>query len=478
MGYLETQVRDQKKIGKVSIPGVVDCLFVNPKDMLSSLPYVKTLTTISVLREAGIKVQLIDPAPEKKQVSDIFETIQAIRPSILCISAYPSTLPFAYQLCQKIRLAQIPITIVLEGYHVNADPTIIREMDIDYGLTGDTEFTMLALCQAVLKEEKPDESLQGLVLNLGNEVKINPPIPIKDINILPIPAYELMQIGKYYSASTNKRLMYVFTSRGCPYECNFCTIPTQRLYRYLDTEHTMAQLKYLVNDLRITWIEFMDLTFTVNRKRVLELCDAIQKQGLHFQWGCETRADLVDEVLLKAMKDAGCDKITFGVESGNEYIRAKTGKKISNQQFIEAFNLCKKLQIRTMANFIIGHPEETEAQMMDTLSFSKQIDAFNVFYTRMIPLPDVDIFIRGVKNGEIEPDIWIKYMKGEAQHPAYYPTTIDPKKMDRILKKALLSYYLRPSTVRKYLYLFKDIRYLFRTIGVFFEYTFGGPIFK
>jgi anaerobic magnesium-protoporphyrin IX monomethyl ester cyclase len=457
---------------------VVDCLFINPQDMLAAIPYVKSLTYIAVLEEAGFKVELIDPVPHKKSVNDIVDYIANESIKIICISAVPSSLPFAYRLSKGIRERVRDAIIILEGYHVNADPDIILEMGIDYGLLGDAEFTMLELCSVIMNEHEVDEHMPGLVINHNGTAEVNKSAFIKDLDVLPMPAFHKMAIGKYYSASTNKTIMYMFTSRGCPFECNFCTNPLQKNFRHLSVERTLEQLEHLVYHLSVEWIEFMDLTFTTSRKLTIELCNEIVKQGIKFSWGCETRADLVDRELLIAMKNAGCEKITFGVESGNENVRFGTGKKITNKQFVDAFSLCKEVGIKTMANFIIGHPDETEDQVNESISFARKLDPFNVLYIRMTPLPDVDIYEDGVRTGQVDPEVWVKYMKGGVAHPIYYPSSLPRRKAEWLFKKALFNHYFRWSTIRKYLPLFVDIRYFIKSIRIFLLYTFGQQKFK
>ncbi|MCO5233272.1 MAG: B12-binding domain-containing radical SAM protein [Chitinophagales bacterium] len=456
----------------------VDIIFVQPMDMFSAVPYVKSLGHVSLLRENGYTVQLIDPAPHKLSLKEVVQIIIDSEAKLLVVSAFSSTLPFAYQLTNQV-FDQCPeLPIVLEGYHVNADPKILNHMQVQYGLRGDSEFALLHLCNALLRHQEFNEYTDGLVVKKKNELIANKHGVLQDVNTLPLPAYEFMAHGKYFSASTNKKLMYLFTTRGCPYDCNFCASAIQRNYRHLTEDNIIHLLKYLINDLKYEWLEFMDLTFTIHKKRIIELCNRIVEENICFEWGCETRVDLIDEEVLIAMKQAGCQKITFGVESGNEQVRYKTGKKITNQQFIDAFRLCKKYDIRTMANFIIGHPGETVEQVEESISFSKKIDPFNVFFTRMVPLPDVYIYSQAVRKGEIESDIWIQYMKGKIGHPVYYTSTIPQKKIEKLYKKALLSYYVSWSTFRKYLPLFNNPKYFFKVIIVFISFTFGKPKFK
>ena len=208
------------------------------------------------------------------------------------------------------------------------------------------------------------------------------------------------------------------------------------------------------------------------------MCDAIIASGLVFDWGCETRADKIDEDQIIKMKEAGCKKITFGVESGNERIRNLTGKRISNETFMKAFALCRKHKLKTMANFIFGHPGETLEDMRETISFAVALKPFNVLFLRMVPLPDVEVYTQGVKSGEIEPDIWIRYMRGETDHPVYYPSSIRAADMDRIFSQAYLRFYLSPFAIKNYLPFIFDFDFMRRSLSIFFRLAFGKPVFK
>ena len=124
---------------------VIDYLFVNPRDLVGAFPYVKSAYHAGVLRYSGLKIDFIDPAASNISHAQIIKIIEHKKPKVICISAFPSTLPDAYQTVQSIRLDFPEIIIVLEGYHVNADPGIILHMGAHYGLIGDAEYTLLEL---------------------------------------------------------------------------------------------------------------------------------------------------------------------------------------------------------------------------------------------------------------------------------------------------------------------------------------------
>ncbi|MFN8287497.1 MAG: radical SAM protein [Chitinophagales bacterium] len=455
----------------------LDCLFINPRDLVGVSPYVKLAEWAAVSRAAGLMVKIIEPAAEGTDNATIARMVQQHRPAVVCISVFPSTLPDAYKLIQFIKEISSS-KIVLEGYYVNADPKAVSHLNADYGFRGDADFSFTRLLQHIKAGKEVLSDLEGLVINVKGKLIINEPAFIRDINLLPIPAFDLLPIGKYYSASTSSRYMMLFTTRGCPYKCNFCASGFQMNYRYLSIENIMARLRFLVKDLGVRWVEFMDLTFTVNKRHILELCAAIKAEGLYFEWGCETRADKVDAELLKQMKAAGCSKITFGVESGSEKVRSLTGKKISNHRYKEVFDLCRELGIKTMANFIFGHPGETLQDMEATINLAMKLRPFNILFTRMIPLPDVEVFKIAVQEGKVSSDVWQQYMRSEVELPVYVPGNISRAQLDRIYRKAYFKFYFSPRTLVGYLPLFKNLCFLKNTVRFYLPLAFGSVKFK
>lgn len=456
----------------------IDCLFINPRDLVGADAYIRLANLAGLIRTENYSFDILEPAAQNVTHAQIIRVIRDRAPTIVCLGVLPSTLPDAYQMIQKIRRINPNIAIVVEGYQINADPRAVKELQADYGLIGDPEYTFLHLCKFLINGTSLPKDLMGLVINRGGELEIPLPAFIKHLDELPIPAFDKLPIGRYYSASTNKTYMKFFTARGCPYPCNFCANDLQMTYRSLSPAKVVEQLTILVTELGVEWIEFMDLTFTISRKRVQELCKEITAAGLAFDWGCETRADLIDEDLLRDMKNAGCKKITFGVEAGSEAIRFSTGKRITNEKIVYAFNLCHRIGIKTMANFIFGHPGENLQDMRESISFAKTLRPFNVVFLRMIPLPDIKIFRDGVEKEGLDVNMWYRYMKGEIGHPVYCPASINAEQMDTIIRRAYIDYYISFRSIMNYLPLFMDFRFFIRSLFVFFKMAAGKPVFK
>src|SRR5258708_33052875 len=146
-------------------------------------------------------------------------------------------------------------------------------------------------------------------------------------------------------------------------------------------------MEHLVNDLRVEFILFRDPMFSLNQKRVVEICDEVNRRGLKFKWRCETRIDFLNEETLTAMARAGCDGINFGVESSDIQIQEQSGRKsITREQFIDGFNLCRRLHIKTFGFFIIGLPGDTIETVLDTIKFPLEIRPNWVQFTPASPL--------------------------------------------------------------------------------------------
>ena len=131
-----------------------------------------------------------------------------------------------------------------------------------------------------------------------------------------------------------------------------------------------------------------------------------------------------------------------------------------------------------MSNFIFGHPGETAAEMRETIRFARKLNSFNVLFTKMLPLPDVDIYQKAVNEGILEKDIWLQYMHGKIDLPVYYPSTIKPGEMEKIHKWAYISYYLSPQQMIKFLPFITNPKFLYRGLAVFFLFIFGKTLYK
>jgi len=204
------------------------------------------------------------------------------------------------------------------------------------------------------------ENQKGIIYIKSDKLIKNPPqLLIKNLDLLPFPARDLAQMNKYEDFGT------IMTSRGCPFNCLFCNSRKfwQQKYRSRSISNIYKELKELVKKYKKKYIFFGDDTFTIDRKKVINLCKLIIKKKLKFKWTALSRADTLSEEKIYWMSKAGCDTILMGIESGSEKILKNINKNISLEQIKKSISLCKNYNIRCRASFIVGLPGSYSEQL-------------------------------------------------------------------------------------------------------------------
>ena len=272
-----------------------------------------------------------------------------------------------------------------------------------------------------------------------------------ELDTIPFPNKKLINRHRY-----SKYESMIF-SRGCPYDCYYCSRPAvSKKVRYRSASAMVEEIRQVYN-LCDGKINFQDDTLTINRKRILELCLEIIKSGLNLEWECNTRIDLVDEELLARMRQAGCSLIHFGIESGNEELRKRQIHKgsFSNRQIKDVFGWCHKNGIKIACYFMIGHPGETKETLEETkrmISGSK-IDLLGVSIPT--PFPGSELYDISERNGIISKDIIDAFAEkrlGEGyvgNYPIYVPDGIEREYLFEVMKDINRKFYVNFNTFWK-----------------------------
>ena len=326
----------------------------NPVSMDTSVPPLGVLYLAGYINEYSdiFQAEVVDMSAERISLVDMVARIKQESPFVVGISAMTPQLQGCLELAQAINDSKSGSLVFLGGSHISADPYFIMRFSriFHYGISGEAEKTFLSSLERLLaKGVLP-------VVQKGDCVQ--------DLDIIPFPKYD----KKIY----NGRQSMVF-SRGCPYNCYYCSRPAvDNKVRYRSAKNMFEELKTSNGK-----VDFQDDTFTLDKARVIELCLEIMYGGLKIDWRCNTRIDLVNEELLRFMKKAGCSLIHFGIEAGNEEIRNQVvNKSFSNKEIYEVIKLCKRMGIKTAGYFILGHPGETYETLNDTerMIFTSGID--------------------------------------------------------------------------------------------------------
>jgi len=252
----------------------------------------------------------------------------------------------------------------------------------------------------------------------------------------------------------------MMTSRGCPYRCTFCFKSIfGRKYITQSSERITNEIKYLIKKLGVRELLFYDDSFTINRERTIELCNEFIKNDINIPWSCETRVNHVDKKLLEKMKEAGCYIISYGVESGDQQILNNLKKDITIEQVRNAFKLTRKVDILTVAYFMIGSPGDTRKTVRKTINFAKQLDADFAQFSICTPFPGSELFDNLIRKG-IKIEDWDKasYVTSKTKSkPVILTEHLSEEEVKRFYSSAYKEFYLRPRYILKALTRMKSI---------------------
>lgn len=211
---------------------------------------------------------------------------------------------------------------------------------------------------------------------------------VEDLDVLPFPARQ-----KYAAAVSNSRMINMITTRGCPYQCNYCQPSKKILFgqkvRRRSVENIIAELNEAREQFGIDRFSIDDDTFTFSRKTVLDFCEAVRPLGMN--WSCQSRSDIRREVL-EAMRDAGCETMFVGAESGSQRVLDLMNKSNTAEKNSEFIRMCNETGIRTWCNMMVGYPGETEADRSRSLEFVRASQPHRVCVSQVTPFPGTHLW--------------------------------------------------------------------------------------
>jgi len=315
----------------------------------------------------------------------------------------------AFSIAREIKKYTPDVIIVMGGNHAtyNYSDVLKNNPDVDYILTGEGDYTFVEFVE-FCENGKDLLSIPGLVWRDANRIKQNsrPPF-IKNLDDLPLPAWHLMPMEKYFEIgmphnpyTRSNRVACIMTSRGCPYKCYFCSSSDffGHGYRSMTAKRAAEMVGYLVNEFGVEELQIEDDSFTLNAKRVIEFCNLIKKYCLRITLPNAIRADApIDHSkrleMFKAMKEAGVEQIATSVEHGDEkFLNDVIGKRLQLDEVIATCDLAHEAGLLVHANFMMGFPEETEDQRLKTIKFARELDADSFSVSLATPLPGTDMW--------------------------------------------------------------------------------------
>jgi anaerobic magnesium-protoporphyrin IX monomethyl ester cyclase len=328
----------------------------------------------AVLEKNGFPTTILDMNPTDMQSEELEDRLNHTSPDIVGISTMTSNFQNSVKVAKIAKKWNTRCKVVMGGVHATFKHREILEdiREVDVVVRYEGEYTMNDLAR-VLEEDGSLRDVKGISFREGDKLITTPTRErIDNLDELPYPAHHLLvppvegYIGRY-----GPRNFPVITTRGCPFGCIYCSTMALhgRKYRTRSVDNVTGELELLLEKFKINNISFVDDNFTMQNERVLKLCDSIKKRNLPIEWGCSARVDQVSEALLKAMKQAGCTDIFFGIESATQNVLDLVQKGFRIEQAKDAVRTAEKLGIRTHCSFILGLPGETVKSLRNIVDF-------------------------------------------------------------------------------------------------------------
>ena len=365
----------------------------------------------AVLESNGNEVTVLDCLATDIDHERLKEKLGSFNPNLIGISSMTPMVQSTMLSAKGAKEACPNATVVLGGPHATfMDKEILNEEPaVDVVVRGEGEQTLLELTQKIANRENLKD-VEGLTFRSQGQIVQNPNRPyIQNLDELPFPAYKLFPLDKY--RLFGKLFFPVITSRGCPFQCSFCT--TSRIlgkqYRERSPKNIGNELELLKNEYNADSFTFYDDTLTLDKKRVFEICDEIKSRKIDVPWDCQTRVDQISEEILAKMKATNCQQVFFGAESGCQDVLDAVKKRTTVEQNEKAIKMAKKAGLFVAISIIIGYPGETAEMRKQTFDFIRRSEPDDVYLCIATPYPGTDLRLLVEKMGLKMSSDWGRY---------------------------------------------------------------------
>lgn len=405
----------------------------------------------AVLENKGYVVNIIDANAERLSVSETVARIVNFKADIAGLTAVTPTIGICANIAEGLKKKNNSILTVIGGIHVTVLPeeTLKRYLDFDFLIRGEGEFALLELLEA-LNKNSSFINIKGLAYRAMDSVIVNEPqIHIENLDQLPFPARHLLK-NRLYKTFDSDKMTCVIAMRGCPAKCIYCAVNlvSGKKCRKRSPSNVIEEIQLCVSDYNTRFIAFLDDTFTFDKLWVQSLCGEFIKTGLNrrVRWSCLTRVDNVGYDLLRQMKQAGCARVEFGIESGAGEILEYLKKGITIQQMKEAFWAAKKAGLSTMGFVILNVPGETKETIAQTKRLIMELAPDFLQLSFATPYPGTELFQLCVKDNLLITRDWARYIFLNNQ--IIKNNLITESELKNLMRSLQRSFYLRP----KYLF--------------------------
>ena len=408
--------------------------FGKDRIQVMSFPPLGIETLAPVVREHGHEVRMFDTCHPEMKVEHIAAAVRDESPDVIVLSFLSTTsYPATQNMARRMKQVAPDTPIIVGGVFATMNSKEIMEESpyIDCVGVGEGEELLPDYLDHV---DNPGE-VKGLVWRSGEEVVVNPNRPIiKDLDKFPYPDRKSLPIDYIESMPLDMpavlsldRFCTMQTSRGCPYKCIYCDIPslTDGKWRCRSPENVLGEMQQL-NDEGYRSVYLTDDHFLLKRKRITAICEGIIERKLELRWGCEGRVDSVAIDQFPIMGKSNCGFLAFGIESGTQKVLDRLKKNQSLEQIEKAVALAKKHGIATAHGFfLVGSPDETEEDIHESFRFAARLKLDTFGFNRLCVYRGTPLWQEYIDRGIIDDERdWKKWFKCSDIDPTVLPSEV------------------------------------------------------
>lgn len=440
--------------------------------ILAPYPPLGVLYTASVLERIGVDVKILDMDIDGLDNNKLLSYIKEFKPDIIGLSATTPVIKEVFMLSDIIK-KHFSVPIMLGGIHPTMNPEdCIRYPSIDFVVKGEGEDTVKEVVSEMLSGSNNFSNVKGLLYKNGKDFYFTGERDlIKNLDDIPFPSRHLLANFSRYKPPDAEYLPVasIMTTRGCIGKCTYCCTKNifQNRYRMRSIGNVVEEIDEIIKRFKAREIHIADDALNVNKKRTLELCEAIRRKrfNVNFEFLNGLRADMIDQELLDAFKSIGIKNLSFGAESGDRDILRGVKKDIMPEVVERAVCLAKKNGFKTWVFFIFGLPCETHVTIKNTIGFAKRLDPDFAKFLIFKPFPGSEIHYELKKKSLIDSFDYSRY--GVYTPPVHHLEGLSQKDLTDWQKKAFRQFYFRPKKIWDHIKRQKSIAQLKLTIKGF-----------
>jgi radical SAM superfamily enzyme YgiQ (UPF0313 family) len=414
-------------------------------------------TIAAVLRDNGMSVRLYDCVVEEITQEQLVDIASHWQPDMLVINS--STPSIRYDLgCADAVCEVVPACYTTAfGIHVSALPFESLQLvnRLDSVILGEPEYAIrdLALsisdCQNLAEKMNAAKTVKGIAWRSGQVLRKNPPRPVvEELDEMPFPAWDMINVRNYLMPFTGEPFLLLATGRGCPWHCTYCAAHTYygRCLRLRSAKLVVDEIEKNIKEHGVREFLFWTEAFTMDNQYCVTVCDEILRRNLDISWVCNSRVDDVTPELLAKLREAGCNMIGYGIESGNPDVLKRVKKGITLEQIRQAVKWTKEAGLAVTGHLMVGFPGEDKDSIRQTAELARSLDLdFAQFYS-VVPFPGSELFDEARKAGTI---VNWDFMMFEQNYGVLHTGKLTPEEVMVERSKAYRAFYFRPSMVWK-----------------------------